>query len=183
MDRLDQLSWLDCSCVLLPGTLTLTIYTIIGITCLSVILRGGAGKNGSTVAVCLLTRSVFPSLTSASCCFRSTPSLSRKFHMTLSFFFVFAIFLDDVKWQGTSVLSPAIPLGLVIVPAYIIACKSEEQIFEQHPSLYIIAFGLVVAKVTNRLVVSFFKKRNPYPIFISNLTNMEYLFTGCPYDT
>ena len=51
-------------------------------------------------------------------------------------------------------LSPAIPLSLVIVPAYIIACKSEERIFEQHPSLYIIAFGLVVAKVTNRLVVT-----------------------------
>ncbi|XP_057379785.1 cholinephosphotransferase 1-like isoform X1 [Daphnia carinata] len=55
---------------------------------------------------------------------------------------------------GTSVLSPAIPLGLVIVPAYIIACKSEEHIFEEHPSLYIIAFGLVIAKVTNRLVVA-----------------------------
>ncbi|KAK4011968.1 hypothetical protein OUZ56_021071 [Daphnia magna] len=54
----------------------------------------------------------------------------------------------------TSVLSPAIPLGLVIVPAYIIACKSEEHIFEEHPSLYIIAFGLVIAKVTNRLVVA-----------------------------
>jgi len=55
---------------------------------------------------------------------------------------------------GTSVLSPAIPLLLVIVPAYIIACKSEEQIFEQHPALYVIAFGLVIAKVTNRLVVA-----------------------------
>lgn len=41
----------------------------------------------------------------------------------------------------------------MIVPAYIIACKSEEHIFEEHPSLYIIAFGLVIAKVTNRLVV------------------------------
>ncbi|KAI9558213.1 hypothetical protein GHT06_014966 [Daphnia sinensis] len=99
------LSWLNCSCVLLPGTLTLTIYAIIGISSMRIILRGGAGKNGSTVA-------------------------------------------------GTSVLSPAIPLGLVIVPAYIIACKSEEHIFEEHPSLYIIAFGLVIAKVTNRLVVA-----------------------------
>jgi hypothetical protein len=62
------------------------------------------------------------------------------------------IILSSIE-QGTSVLSPAIPLGLVIVPAYIIACKSEEHIFEEHPSLYIIAFGLVVAKVTNRLVV------------------------------
>jgi len=70
-----------------------------------VILNGGAGRNGSTIA-------------------------------------------------GTSVISPAIPFALVIVPAYIIACKSEEHIFEKHPALYILAFGLVAAKVTNRLVVA-----------------------------
>lgn len=107
-----------------------------------------------------------------------------KISYDIIFFFIFTIFLDDVKWQGTSVLSPAIPLGLVIVPAYIIACKSEEQIFEQHPSLYIIAFGLVVAKVTNRLVVSFLS----YFIFIlfhfkSNKYGVGSLLTGCPYDT
>lgn len=100
-----HLSWLDCTSVLLPATLVLTIYAGIGVSYMSVILRGGAGKNGSTVA-------------------------------------------------GTSVLSPAIPICLAVVPAYIIARKSEEQIFEQHPALYIIAFGLVVAKVTNRLVVA-----------------------------
>ena len=51
-------------------------------------------------------------------------------------------------------ISPAIPFAFVVVPAYIIACKSEDHIFEQHPALYILAFGLVAAKVTNRLVVS-----------------------------
>jgi len=78
-----------------------TLYT----EYISTILKGGSGKNGSTIA-------------------------------------------------GTSVLGPAIPLALVVVPAYVIACKSEEQVFEQNPSLYILAFGLVVAKVTNRLVVA-----------------------------
>ena len=68
--------------------------------------------------------------------------------------------------QDTSVLSPAIPLGLVVVPAYIIACKSEEHIFEEHPSLYIIAFGLVVAKVTNRLVV--------IPFFFQIVTSLYF---------
>lgn len=100
-----QLSWLNCSYVMIPGALTLAMDVIMGISCLSVILRGGAGRNGSTVA-------------------------------------------------GTSVISPIIPLGLVIVPACIIACKSKEHIFNQHPSLYIIAFGLIVAKVTNRIVVA-----------------------------
>jgi len=70
-----------------------------------IILNGGAGRNGSTIA-------------------------------------------------GTSVISPAIPFAFVVVPAYIIACKSEDHIFEQHPALYILAFGLVAAKVTNRLVVA-----------------------------
>lgn len=56
--------------------------------------------------------------------------------------------------QGTSVLSPVIPLSLVVVPAFIIWKKSEQNLYENHPVLYIFAFGLVAAKVTNRLVVS-----------------------------
>ncbi|XP_037914030.1 cholinephosphotransferase 1 isoform X3 [Hermetia illucens] len=55
---------------------------------------------------------------------------------------------------GTSVLSPIIPLFLVVVPAFIIAQKSQDHIFEVYPSLYIITFGLVAAKVTNKLVIA-----------------------------
>ncbi|XP_014285948.1 cholinephosphotransferase 1 isoform X6 [Halyomorpha halys] len=55
---------------------------------------------------------------------------------------------------GTSVLSPIIPLSLVVVPAFIICHKSTEHVYENHPVLYIMAFGLVAAKVTNRLVVA-----------------------------
>ncbi|GAB0096114.1 cholinephosphotransferase 1 [Sergentomyia squamirostris] len=75
----------------------------------SVILAGGVGKNGSTVA-------------------------------------------------GTSVLSPIIPFSMVIVPAFIISQKSTEGVFEMYPSLYIITFGMVAAKVTNRLVVAHMTK-------------------------
>jgi hypothetical protein len=56
--------------------------------------------------------------------------------------------------QGTSVLSPVIPFSLVIVPAFIIYRKSVEHVYENHPALYILAFGMAAAKVTNRLVVS-----------------------------
>jgi hypothetical protein len=56
--------------------------------------------------------------------------------------------------QGTSVLSPVIPLGLVVVPAFIIYRKSVEHVYESHPALYVLAFGMAAAKVTNRLVVS-----------------------------
>ncbi|XP_060530192.1 cholinephosphotransferase 1 isoform X4 [Cylas formicarius] len=59
---------------------------------------------------------------------------------------------------GTSVLSPVIPIVLVVLPAFIIYKKSVQQIYETHPVLYILTFGLVAAKVTNRLVVAHMTK-------------------------
>ncbi|XP_026748261.1 cholinephosphotransferase 1 isoform X4 [Galleria mellonella] len=59
---------------------------------------------------------------------------------------------------GTSILSPVIPFSLVVVPAFIIFQKSESQVYENHPALYILAFGMVAAKVTNRLVVAHMTK-------------------------
>ncbi|XP_066591562.1 cholinephosphotransferase 1 isoform X5 [Prorops nasuta] len=76
---------------------------------ISIILAGGVGKNGSTVA-------------------------------------------------GTSVLSPIIPFSLVVVPAFIIYRKSTDHVYENHPALYILAFGMVASKVTNRLVVAHMTK-------------------------
>lgn len=55
--------------------------------------------------------------------------------------------------QGTSVLSPIIPLVAVVLLAFIISQKSIDKVFENYPSLYIITFGMVAAKVTNKLVV------------------------------
>ncbi|XP_076273230.1 choline/ethanolaminephosphotransferase 1 bbc isoform X6 [Rhynchophorus ferrugineus] len=60
--------------------------------------------------------------------------------------------------KGTSVLSPVIPILLVVMPAFIIYKKSEQAIYETHPVLYILTFGLVAAKVTNRLVVAHMTK-------------------------
>ncbi|XP_011312612.1 choline/ethanolaminephosphotransferase 1 isoform X2 [Fopius arisanus] len=68
---------------------------------------------------------------------------------------------------GTSVLSPIIPFSLVVVPAFIIYRKSAENVYETHPALYILAFGMVAAKVTNRLVVAHMTKNE-----------MEYLDTA-----
>lgn len=90
---------------LLPVSAALSVSLIMCYTDVAVILSGGVGKNGSTVA-------------------------------------------------GTSVLSPSIPIALVVVPAFIIYQKSTGGIYEHHPCLYIIAFGMVAAKVTNRLVVA-----------------------------
>ncbi|XP_061378696.1 choline/ethanolaminephosphotransferase 1 isoform X5 [Danaus plexippus] len=65
---------------------------------------------------------------------------------------------DAWATKGTSILSPVIPFSLVVVPAFIIFQKSESQVYENHPALYIIAFGMVTAKVTNRLVVAHMTK-------------------------
>ncbi|XP_048480925.1 cholinephosphotransferase 1 isoform X3 [Plutella xylostella] len=59
---------------------------------------------------------------------------------------------------GTSILSPVIPFSLVVVPAFIIFQKSESLVYETHPILYILTFGMVAAKVTNRLVVAHMTK-------------------------
>ncbi|CAB3228874.1 unnamed protein product [Arctia plantaginis] len=63
---------------------------------------------------------------------------------------------------GTSILSPVIPFSLVVVPAFIIFQKSESNVYQHHPSLYIMAFGMVAAKVTNRLVVAHMTKSEMY---------------------
>ncbi|XP_055314569.1 choline/ethanolaminephosphotransferase 1 isoform X4 [Sitodiplosis mosellana] len=76
---------------------------------LNVVLAGGVGKNGSTVA-------------------------------------------------GTSVISPVIPLLTVVLSAFIISQKSVDRVFETYPSLYIITFGMVAAKVTNKLVIAHMTK-------------------------
>ncbi|XP_028261077.1 choline/ethanolaminephosphotransferase 1 isoform X2 [Parambassis ranga] len=55
---------------------------------------------------------------------------------------------------GTSVLSPVLHIGTVIILAMMIYKKSAVQLFEKHPCLYILAFGFVSAKITNKLVVA-----------------------------
>jgi hypothetical protein len=86
-----------------------------------------------------------------------------------------------ILFQGTSVLSPIIPFGFVVVPAYTIYRKSAEHVYENHPALYILAFGMVAAKVTNKLVVCTF-----FHIFSSTFIFVfaQYLccFSGCTHD-
>ncbi|XP_055383416.1 cholinephosphotransferase 1 isoform X1 [Condylostylus longicornis] len=114
-----------------------------------VILAGGVGKNGSTVAIpytdydCIfITNSIFCS------------GFLRNLFTFLKMFSTGGSGKNGSTVAGTSVLSPVIPLALVVVPAFIIAQKSTEDIFGQHPSLYIMAFGMVAAKVTNKLVIA-----------------------------
>ena len=54
-------------------------------------------------------------------------------------------------------LSPIIPFAIPLVLALMIWKKSISQLFEKNPGLYILAFGMVNTKITNKLVVSIFR--------------------------
>lgn len=78
-----------------------------------VILNGGVGKNGSTVA-------------------------------------------------GTSVLSPGLHIGLVLILGLMIYVKSTTDLLHRHPSLYTLTFGFVSAKITIKLVLAHMTKSELY---------------------
>ncbi|XP_069160865.1 choline/ethanolaminephosphotransferase 1 isoform X4 [Procambarus clarkii] len=119
--------------VKIPGTelAFIAIYITLGVAqvilklwhCIPVILWGGAGRNGSTIATCL----------------QLTPP--QKTHCT-----------------GTSVLSPVVPLAFIVAPAILIAWKSPDGLYLQNPTIYLLTFGCVSARITNRLVVAHMTK-------------------------
>lgn len=112
----------------------IVLFAILGATLnqfyyyFKIIFAGGVGKNGSTVAV----------------------------RFVLFFFCSILIYLNfNFYGQGTSVLSPFIPIAVVVLPAFIIYKKSATNLVENHPCLYLLTFGLIIAKITNKLVVSY----------------------------
>lgn len=59
---------------------------------------------------------------------------------------------------GTSIISPLSPIASVILAAVIIYIKSPTNLYESNPCLYLLTFGLVIAKVTNKLVIAHMTK-------------------------
>ncbi|CAG7683781.1 unnamed protein product [Allacma fusca] len=132
--------------------LPLGIWSLIGT--LNVIFTGGVGKNGSTVAlhanIGLPIYMVYVGI-----------FLSGAIRAIIAAFYTIlyeGAGKNGSSVAGTSVLSPIIPFSLVLVPAIMIACKSDGNIYEKNPALYVITFGLIAAKVTNRLVVAHMTK-------------------------
>lgn len=82
-----------------------------------------------------------------------------------------------INRKGTSVLSPIFPLLAVVLSAFIISQKSVDHVFEKYPSLYIITFGMVAAKVTNKLVVSIpIESMSSLTLFLRSLIPFIYFF-------
>ncbi|XP_020296552.1 choline/ethanolaminephosphotransferase 1 isoform X7 [Pseudomyrmex gracilis] len=137
----------------------------------SVIFTGGVGKNGSTVAIPVLGLGTLNN-------YVAVIFYAGFIHVFLEFCRVFesgGIGKNGSTIAGTSVLSPIIPFSFVIVPAFIIYRKSAEHVYENHPALYILAFGMVAAKVTNRLVVAHMTK-NEMQYLDSSLIGPAMLF-------
>ncbi|XP_011697522.1 PREDICTED: choline/ethanolaminephosphotransferase 1 isoform X7 [Wasmannia auropunctata] len=137
----------------------------------SVIFTGGVGKNGSTVAIPVLGVGTLNN-------YIAVVFYAGYVHVFLEFCKVFesgGIGKNGSTIAGTSVLSPIIPFSFVVVPAFIIYRKSAEHVYENHPALYILAFGMVAAKVTNRLVVAHMTK-NEMQYLDSSLIGPAMLF-------
>ncbi|KAK9297649.1 hypothetical protein QLX08_008706 [Tetragonisca angustula] len=137
----------------------------------SVIFTGGVGKNGSTVAMPVLGVGTFSN-------YVAVLFYAGYIHVFLEFCKIFesgGIGKNGSTIAGTSVLSPIIPFSFVVVPAFIIYRKSAEHVYENHPALYILAFGMVAAKVTNRLVVAHMTK-NEMEYLDSSLIGPAMLF-------
>lgn len=70
--------------------------------------------------------------------------------------------------QDTSVLSPGLHIGLILTLAFIIFKKSSSHLFEHHPCLYLLTFGMVIAKISNKLVVRWFS--------LNRLNELSHIF-------
>ncbi|XP_059059475.1 cholinephosphotransferase 1 isoform X1 [Achroia grisella] len=122
-------------------------------TLAAAIVTGGVGKNGSTVAI--------PTINTSISLLSNYGVIALSAYLILGYVNVImrgGVGKNGSTVAGTSILSPVIPFSLVVVPAFIIFQKSESQVYENHPALYIMAFGMVAAKVTNRLVVAHMTK-------------------------
>ncbi|XP_052758720.1 cholinephosphotransferase 1 isoform X2 [Galleria mellonella] len=122
-------------------------------TLATAIVAGGVGKNGSTVAI--------PSIDTGINLLSNYGVIALSAYLIVGYVNVImkgGVGKNGSTVAGTSILSPVIPFSLVVVPAFIIFQKSESQVYENHPALYILAFGMVAAKVTNRLVVAHMTK-------------------------
>ncbi|XGW32269.1 hypothetical protein V3C99_017086 [Haemonchus contortus] len=93
--------------VVLCSSMIGSTYQILGYV--NVIIHGGVGKNGSTIA-------------------------------------------------GTSVIFPLFPLLMVVVPFCMIYSRAETAVYDEHITLFMLCFGAVGAKATNRLVIAHMSK-------------------------
>ena len=111
---------------------------------LNKILFEGKGRNGSTVAVSTDQQNI---------CIKQHQRQTLYHQLTTKL--CFSLIKNKLFFhQGTSVITPIIPLLFVLVPAGYLASNSPENILETNPLRFIMTFGLIGSKITNKLIVS-----------------------------
>ncbi|RWS31084.1 cholinephosphotransferase 1-like protein [Leptotrombidium deliense] len=150
--------YLNLECCLLVSYFVMFGVVITLYSYITVIVTGGVGKNGSTVAILFKCElKIIPVIIAAVTHLVMT---SKNLTVILSG----GVGKNGSTVAGTSVLSPFIPIAVVVIPAFVIYQKSTTHLYENHPCLYLITFGLVIAKITNKLVIAHMTK-----------SEMEYL--------
>lgn len=113
------------------------------------ISKGGCGKNHASVAV----------------------NIAYFFYYLLVYYSFFSFSLYHLI-KNTSIIFPVWPIGFLVFLAYIAANYSVSYALERHTALYLVCYGMVFSKITNRLIV---RKKKHYEFF-SNLNNYFCIF-------
>ncbi len=72
-------------------------------------------------------------------------------------------------------ITPVIPIFLVVLPGLLIASNSSENVFEENPILFVVTWGIMAAKVTNRLIVAHMSKSELSSFDVTMLTPAAFL--------
>ncbi|XP_031569116.1 choline/ethanolaminephosphotransferase 1-like [Actinia tenebrosa] len=86
---------------------------------------------------------------------------------------------------GTSVLSPLIPIAIMLYMSYYVAHKSPMKVFHNQPCLYFLAFGLAISKLSMKLVVACMSK-SPLDFkdstMLGGIVQILNIHYGSPFD-
>uniref|UniRef100_A0A452UZB7 Cholinephosphotransferase 1 n=1 Tax=Ursus maritimus TaxID=29073 RepID=A0A452UZB7_URSMA len=116
---------------------------------------GGAAMWDSTIPILEIKLKIFPVLGVVG---GAIFSCSNYFHVILHG----GVGKNGSTIAGTSVLSPGLHIGIIIILAIMIYKKSATNVFEKHPCLYTLMFGCVFAKVSQKLVIAHMTKSELY---------------------
>lgn len=85
---------------------------------------------------------------------------------------------------GTSVLSPLFPITFMLLTAYLTA-RTSSSLFQKHPCLFVLAFGMACSKITIKLVVGCMT-RSPVEVkdstMIGGILHILNIHYGSPID-
>lgn len=95
----------------------------------------------------------------------------------------YTIFIQNEKptIASTSVLSPSIPVGIVLFLAYYIYKAGYNTLFQMHSSLLILTIGTVYAKITCRLIIAHMSK-TPLEYYDKTFMALALLALNCRFE-